>query len=191
MSTLPLHPLPAAPGRPVHTWTRAALLAVLGLWLMAGIALAQDAPYERVHRLLQAGELPAAMAEAEAWLARQPRDPQMRFLKGVIQQQRGETDAALTTFRELTRDYPELPEPYNNLAVLHASAGQLGEAREALEMAIRLNPQYAIAHRNLGDVYLRLAANAYRSSLEHAPGAPQTTRQLQGVEQLLSTPSTR
>ncbi|WP_246316288.1 tetratricopeptide repeat protein [Tepidicella baoligensis] len=190
MSTL-LPPLPlTTPNRPVHTCKRIMLFAALSLWLLAGAAWAQDAPYDRVHRLLQAGELPAAWAEAEAWLARQPRDPQMRFFKGVIQQQRGEADAARQTFVELTRDYPELPEPYNNLAVLHAAAGQLGEAREALEMAIRLNPQYAIAHRNLGDVYLLLAANAYRTSLQYAPGVPETTRQLQGVEQLL-TPSIR
>lgn len=191
MSTQTPPPLPTAPNRLLSAWGRGALPAVLGLCLMAGAAVAQDAPYDRVHRLLQAGDLPAAMAEAESWLSRLPRDPQMRFLKGVIHQQRGETEAARATWVDLTRDYPELPEPYNNLAVLHAGAGRLGEAREALEMAIRLNPQYATAHRNLGDVYLRLAANAYRTSLQHAPGTPETTRQLQGVEQLLSTPSTR
>jgi len=45
--------------------------------------------------------------------------------------------------------------------VLHAAQGQFEKAREALEMAVRTNPGYAIAHENLGDVYARLAGQSY------------------------------
>ena len=39
-------------------------------------------------------------------------------------------------FEQLTEDFPELPEPYNNLAVLYAADGQLDRARAALELAL-------------------------------------------------------
>ena len=90
----------------------------------------------------------------------------MRFLKGVIQRTSGKQPEAIATFTKLTEDYPELPEPYNNLAVLYAGLGQYDKARSALEMAIRTNPSYATAHENLGDVYARLASQAYNKALQ-------------------------
>jgi ketosteroid isomerase-like protein len=90
----------------------------------------------------------------------------MRFLKGVIHRDSGKTAEAIATFTRLTEDYPELPEPYNNLAVLYASQSQFDKARAALEMAIRTNPSYATAHENLGDVYAKLASQAYNKALQ-------------------------
>ncbi|MFZ4479455.1 MAG: tetratricopeptide repeat protein [Rhodoferax sp.] len=119
-----------------------------------------------VSQLLRAGKLTEAMTKAEAYLSTKPNDPQMRFLKGVIQRSSGKQAEAITTFTKLTEDYPELPEPYNNLAVLYAGQGQFDKARLALEMAIRTNPSYATAHENLGDVYARLASQAYNKALQ-------------------------
>lgn len=125
-----------------------------------------SAEYAEVNRLLRAGQLEQAQQRAEQFLTQAPRDPQMRFLKGVIQNQRGQSTEALVTFTALTQDYPELPEPYNNLAVIHAGQNQLDKARVALEMAVRTNPSYAVAHENLGDVYARLAAQAYQKAAQ-------------------------
>ncbi|MFM2274360.1 MAG: hypothetical protein RL211_232 [Pseudomonadota bacterium] len=122
--------------------------------------------YGDVAQLVRIGKLPEAMAKADLYLASKPRDPQMRFLKGLIQRDSGKPADALATFTKLTEDYPELPEPYNNLAVLHASQGQFDKARVALEMAIRTNPSYATAHENLGDIYARLASQAYNKALQ-------------------------
>ena len=69
-------------------------------------------------------------------------------------------------FTELTEEYPELPEPYNNLAVLYAGQGDYDKARKALEMAIRTHPSYAVAHENLGDIYATLASQAYDKALQ-------------------------
>jgi tetratricopeptide (TPR) repeat protein len=90
----------------------------------------------------------------------------MRFLKGVIQRDSGKATDAIATFTRLTEDFPELPEPYNNLAVLYAGQSQFDKARTALEMAIRTNPSYATAHENLGDVYAKLASQAYNKALQ-------------------------
>jgi len=122
--------------------------------------------YADVSQLVRAGKLTDALNKADLYLAAKPRDPQMRFLKGVIQRDSGKTTDAITTFTRLTEDFPELPEPYNNLAVLYAGQSQYDKARTALEMAIRTNPSYATAHENLGDVYAKLASQAYNKALQ-------------------------
>ena len=139
-------------------------LLALTAALMASVAWADD--YSDVNQLLRSGKHAEALAKADQYLAAKPRDPQMRFLKGVIQTEAGKPADAIATFNKLTEDYPELPEPYNNLAVLYAGQSQFDKARAALEMAIRTNPSYATAHENLGDVYAKLASQAYSKALQ-------------------------
>lgn len=117
-------------------------------------------------QLVRANKFAEALVKVDSYLANKPADPQMRFLKGVIQRNLGKQTEAIATFTSLTQDYPELAEPYNNLAVLYAAQGQYDKARAALEMAIRTNPGYATAYENLGDVYARLAAQAYNKALQ-------------------------
>lgn len=136
----------------------------LAATLSFGVARADD--YADVAQLVRNGKLPEAMAKADQYLVAKPRDPQMRFLKGVIQRDSGKNTEAIATFTRLTEDYPELPEPYNNLAVLYAGQSQFDKARTALEMAIRTNPSYTTAHENLGDVYAKLASQAYGKALQ-------------------------
>ena len=127
--------------------------------LASGMAYADD--YSDVNRMLRAGQLAEANAKVDQFLATKPRDAQMRFLKGVILTEQSKPADAISTFTKLTEDFPELPEPYNNLAVLYASQSQFDKARAALEMAIRTNPSYATAHENLGDVYAKLASQGF------------------------------
>ena len=89
-----------------------------------------------------------------------------RFLKGLILAEQGKHADVIRIFQGLTEDYPELPEPYNNLAVLYAAQGQYERARQALEMSIRTHPSYATAYENLGDVYTKLASQAYDKALQ-------------------------
>lgn len=139
-------------------------LLTLATALAAGTAHADD--YADVSQLVRSGKLTEALNKADLYLAGKPRDPQMRFLKGVIQRDSGKTTDAIATFTRLTEDFPELPEPYNNLAVLYAGQSQYDKARTALEMAIRTNPSYSTAHENLGDVYAKLASQAYNKALQ-------------------------
>ena len=132
--------------------------------LWSPFAWADD--YADVNRLLKSGQAVEAMTKVDQFLTVKPRDPQMRFLKGVILAETGKTNEAISTFVKLTEEFPELPEPYNNLAVLYASQSQFDKARVALEMAIRTNPSYATAHENLGDVYAKLASQAYSKALQ-------------------------
>ena len=122
--------------------------------------------YADVAQLVQAGQLTQALAQAEQFLRQHPTDPQMRFIKAGIEADSGNTSAAIASYVSLTQDYPELPEPYNNLAVLYAAQNNLDMARSALEMAVRTNPGYATAQENLGDVYAKLASLAYGKALQ-------------------------
>ena len=114
-----------------------------------------------VARLIREGQFAPARVKLDSVLATDAKNPQARFLKGMVQTDEAETDAAIATFQALTEDYPELPEPYNNLAVTWAQRGEYDKARKALELALTTRPDYAIAHENLGDIYSRMASAEY------------------------------
>lgn len=124
---------------------------------------------EEVQKLLASDQPQRALERADAHLAKSPRDAQMRFVRGVILTELKDPAAARAAFQQLTEDFPELPEPYNNLAVLYAAEGQLERARASLELALAARPDYATAHENLGDVYLQMAADAYQRAAALQP----------------------
>lgn len=144
---------------------RLATLIVLSIGA-AIIGAAQADELSDVQRLYYAGQTDAAMQLAERTLQARPSDPQLRFMKGVMLADAQRNAEARTVFEKLNDDYPDLAEPYNNLAALYAQAGDYPRARAALEQALRTNPGYATAHENLGDVYVELAAQAYARALQ-------------------------
>jgi len=144
-------------------------LVIAFLLAMAGICStpvqAADA-YQEASRLYKDGRRADALEQLNAVLAQNPKDARARFLKGVILTEQNKPVDAIAVFSQLTADYPELPEPYNNLAVLYAGQGDYEKARKSLEMAIRTHPSYAVAHENLGDIYATLASQAYDKALQ-------------------------
>lgn len=135
------------------------------VFALACVSAAAD-DVQEASKLLRAGQHQQAMERIDKVLATKPRDPQARFLKGLIYTEQGNTREAAAMFQKLTEDFPELPEPYNNLAVIYASQGQYDKARGALEQSIRTHPSYATAYENLGDVYAKLASQAYDKALQ-------------------------
>lgn len=144
---------------------RVPTLAVFLLLIGVGTGVARADIYTDVQQLMRNGQSAQALDAAQRHISTNPSDPQMRFLLGTIQSDTGQTAQALSSFEKLTQEYPELPEPYNNLAVLLAARGDYDKARQALEMAVRANPNYAVAQENLGDILVKLAALAYERSL--------------------------
>lgn len=144
-------------------WVKAALPFFLTTMV---VTTAHADQYADVDALITAGNLSAALLKADQFLSSKPHDPKMRFLKGVIQTDKGNPASAISIFTQLTKDYPELPEPHNNLAVLYAGQSQFEKAKTSLEMAIRTNPSYATAHENLGSLYTRMANEAYSKALQ-------------------------
>lgn len=119
-------------------------------------------------RLWLAGQKTQAVDQVEQALARAPDDLQLRFALGVMRMELGDRAKAMSIFTRLTQDFPDLADPFNNLAVLHAAAGELDEAKAALEQALRLQPEHAQAQENLGDVLMRLALRAYQHAQKAA-----------------------
>ena len=144
--------------RPILVALLAALLAT------SSPAFADDV--QDASKLLKSGQHQQALERVNKVLAAKPKDAQARFLKGLIFAEQGNTKDATDVFLALTKDYPDLPEPYNNLAVIYASLGQYDKARGALEQSIRTHPSYATAYENLGDVYSKLASQAYDKALQ-------------------------
>lgn len=163
------------------------LLVLAAALSAAPAAFADD--YADVNQLVRSGKPAEALAKADRYLAAKPKDPQMRFLKGVAQTQSGRTADAIATFTGLIEEYPELPEPYNNLAVLYAGQGEFDKARIALESAIRTHPGYAVAHENLGDVYAQLASQAYGRAQQLDARNTSVRPKLALIRQLLSPPA--
>lgn len=147
---------------------RAALAASLAGLLLAGTGSAWSAeagsPAREIEQAYRRGEVQQATERLDQALARRPDDAALRFLHGVMLGEAGRGADARQAFERMTQDFPDLPEPYNNLAVLLAAAGQLDRARGLLETALRLDPGYRTAHENLGDVFVHLAQRAYEAA---------------------------
>ena len=138
----------------------------IGALLLSASPIAHADDIQDANKLFKQGQHSQALNKVDSVLAGKPKDAPARFLKGLILTEQGKTADAIKTFSTLSEDYPELPEPYNNLAVLYASQGQYDKAKLALEMAIRTHPSYATAHENLGDIYAKMASQAYDRALQ-------------------------
>ncbi len=136
---------------------RAALLSLMTL--ASCIALADV--YTEVNDKISSGQWSAAQTLIERQLQKQPADPQIRLMQSQMQTAQGQTAQAIETLQALTQEFPELPEPYNNLAVLYAGQQRFDEAASALVLAIRARPDYSLALENLGDVHIAQARQSY------------------------------
>lgn len=167
-------------------WLCRAGALVIALQFAPPLSAATGSP---VQDLVQQGQYAQALTAADAALAGSPKDPELRFLKGLALTELGRRAEAIEVFQALTSDYPELPEPYNNLAVIYAQQKDFEKARTALEMAIRTHPSYATAHENLGDIYSRLASEAYSKALQLDASNAAAQTKLALVRQLITTGS--
>lgn len=130
----------------------------------------------------------AALAELDTRIASHPRDAQAKFKRGTVLAHLKRDDEAIRQFVELTQIYPELPEPYNNLAALYAKAGRYEEARAALETAIKASPGYGLAYENLGDLYLRLAAESYKRAQMLGRTSATSKQRLADIQRIVAAP---
>ena len=129
-----------------------------------------------------------ALAQLDARLQTNPRDVQAKFKRATVLARLNRDDEAIAAFTELTQAYPELPEPYNNLAALYAKKGRYDEARVALETATKANPSYALAYENLGDLYLRLASESYQRAQSLGSRSPLTAQRVGDIQKIVSPP---
>ncbi|MDP4671490.1 MAG: tetratricopeptide repeat protein, partial [Burkholderiaceae bacterium] len=129
-------------------------------------SLAATDDYTAIKQALATGQTQDALTLVKAARDKQPKDVQLMFFEGVINAQLGESRAAIGIFERMAKDYPELPEPHNNLGVLYAARGDLEKAKAAFERAIFTNPAYATAHQNVADIYAAMARKNYGQALQ-------------------------
>lgn len=152
---------------------------------LASPALADNT--SEINRLFSAGEQTEAFTRLDALIAAKPRDPQLRFQKGVLLTEAQRRTEAAAVFTQLTIDFPEIPEPYNNLAVVYAAQGDYERARVALDAALRAKPDYPVALQNLGDVYAQLAKSSYTHALRLEPASTAIPPKLALLRELTKT----
>lgn len=150
----------------MRLFARSAVLAGLMLALSTTVMAGSAEDLKDAAKLYQQNKFDAAMTKVNGVLAQTPKDAQGRFLKGLIFTEQKKITDAIQMFTSLTEDYPELPEPYNNLAVLYAGQGNYDKAKAALELAIHTHPTYGTAYENLGDIYAQLARRSYDKALQ-------------------------
>ena len=188
-SVLSLLTFKHSPLRLVRPVTAAGIICASAL--AGGAVWANPAAVEEVSKLLEQGQVNEAAQKAQSYLKQNTNDVQMRFLQGVIAAEQRKYDQAIQIFTALTQDFPSLPEPYNNLAVLYAAKGEERKAAQVLEQAIRTNPSYATAHENLGDLYARMASDAYAKALQLDSSRQAVQPKLSLITQIFSTQAPR
>jgi len=141
------------------------LLVTLIAFITMPVSSGEQETLNGVKILMEQGKPAKAIEQLDGFLTSNPDHAEARFLKGLILVNQDKLEAAIKIFEALTKDYPELPEPYNNLAVSYSALGRFDDARKALQSAITTHPSYATAHENLGNIYAMMAADAYNHAL--------------------------
>jgi Flp pilus assembly protein TadD len=191
---------------------RSAAACLLTLWLVSGGAWgqptteAQEAapavesgddnqtsadPLEQARTQAASGDVPAAVQTLDGVVAGdgdEAEKVQARYLKGMVLLGAGDRLGARDTFQALIDDYPELPEPYNNLAAIYAAEADLEQARELLLELLRRQPDYAVGYENLGDIYAKMAADAYARANELSADPGRLPEKLELLGRLFGTP---
>ena len=134
-------------------------------------------PHDEVQKAMGQRKWDQALEQIDTYLQERPRDPQMRFWRARLLEQLQRGDEAFVVYEELAQDYPELAEVQNNLGVMYAARGNLGQAKLAFENALRNNPRYATAHENMGDIFLHLARQSFAKSAELDRAAAKSPQQ--------------
>ena len=165
-----------------HSLSKLLIQVVFAFTFASTTAFADE--LKDISQMAESGQQAAALERINTYLAANPKDAQAMFMKGIILAESNKREDAIKAFTDLTEKYPNLPEPYNNLAVLYADAGQYDKAKNALETAIKTHPSYATAHENLGDIYARMASEAYDKALQLDGGNSRAQSKLAMIKDL-------
>ncbi len=152
--------------------------------LLCSSQIAYASNLDETKRLYKEGQYSQALESLNSYLSDTPNDSDALFLKGLVYNEQNRTEDAIKVFTALIEDHPELPEPYNNLAVLYANKGEYEKAKLALEMALKTHPSYATAYENLGDIYAKMASEAYGRALQLDNHSAATQTRLTMIKEL-------
>ncbi len=144
-------------------------------------ALTNAASPEALENLIAEGRFAAAARDGQALLERQPKQLRVRFLTAYALQMSDQPEPAIALYEALISDYPDLPEPRNNLAMIHLAAGDYDRASRLLVDAINTHPSYATAYDNLSRIYKAIASEAYRRAVSESKEPAKYTHDIELV----------
>ncbi|MDB4042434.1 tetratricopeptide repeat protein [Methylophilaceae bacterium] len=159
-------------------------IIVLLLLLNTQSSISKEINFDNIKSMVSSSPS-RALVEIDLLLESDSNNHNLLFLRAVTLTKLEQKDLAIKTYISLIEKFPKLPEPYNNLAVLYAEQNKLLEAKQILEKALKTNNSYSIAHINLGDVYTRMASDAYRKAFE-LDESPVANNKLQLINELFS-----
>ncbi len=154
-------------------WSRFLLLTLMGIAIGAVL-------YLLIYEPSQKGQSPAG--------AGVPVELAAALEAGRLQLQADDSAAAEQTFVALIEEFPGYPQPYNNLAVVYASQGNLDRARMSLEQALATDESYTMVYRNLGTVYAEMARDSYGRALQLKKGRQAVSLQMFAADGPLPLP---
>ena len=170
---------------------------IVTVWFAAAAALALSAPAaagvtpevsagtaESIGALLQAGRYQEALETIDALPRESRAQPQIRLYQGMSLMALDRRPEALRAFEALAAERPDMPEPFNNMAVIQAADGRYGEARLLLESALRADAGYSVALENIGDVYIKLANQSYARLLTLDPKRKSAKKRHEAVQMI-------
>lgn len=137
----------------------------VGLFMFSTAALAQD-PYSSIIEHQENGRFEQALSQVNQLLVSNQNDFRALLLKGNVNKLMGNSEQAIEIFKRLIKQFPHMPEPYNNLAVLYADSGQTSLAVETLQQVFSTSHSYSAAFNNLRNLYNEMASSAYREALD-------------------------
>jgi tetratricopeptide (TPR) repeat protein len=164
----------------------ASVLPVVPAFAQVSTATADSTP--AIDAAIASKNWASALTQLDARIKTNPRDVQAQFKRATVLARLDRDDDAISAFTALTETYPELPEPYNNLAALYAKKGRYDDARVALETAVKANPSYGLAYENLGDLYLRLASESYKRAQALGSKSPLTAQRVSDIQKIVAPP---
>ncbi len=138
-----------------------------------------------VDKLIGRGDYQAALKLIAEGLKSNPHSAQLRFQRCVVYERMGDREKAKQDFEHFIRIYPEIPEAYNNLAGIYSREGNLVRAEELLVKAVALRPGFALAHTNLGNLYLAKAKNAYNTAIRTGGDKTKLSANIQAIDRIL------
>lgn len=116
--------------------------------------------FEIVVRLAQISTKLEKLTAARQWVDRSlatahtPAEKARAHLaEGLLHDRRGDLDAALRSFRSASVEDRTNSDAYYNLGILLARLRSYDEAVDALRVAVRLKPDHAPAHTQLGNIF--------------------------------------
>ncbi len=163
-------------------------LISLSLLILVPVSVSAATDYGEIQLLIKQQKFDQALTLTNGLLAKDAGDIKLQFMKGLILTRLERLGEAEQVFQQITSDNPQLPEPYNNLAVVYAAQGKYDQAEQALKDAINTHPSYATAHENLGDIYAKMASQAYNQALELDTTNVTARAKLSLVNELISDP---